>query len=169
MLDTAQPSGSQLVGAVGTQALGLLVNTVDRAGRLLGVLSAGANAIGNINELRAATLTVTATSASGVAATLTLPAVAAQFHYITSIDILIYATAARTGAAAPVVVTTTNITGSPAFTFETAQAIGTNTPVQGYNLTTPLKSAVVNTATTIVAPIATAGIWRITVTYFTGA
>ena len=169
MLDTAQPSGSQLVGAVGTQALGLLVNTVDRAGRLLGVLSAGANAIGNINELRAATLTVTATAASGVAATLTLPAVAAQFHYITSIAILIYATAARTGAAAPVVVTTTNIAGNPAFTFETAQAIGTNTPVQGYNLATPLKSAVVNTATTIVAPIATAGIWRITITYFTGA
>lgn len=123
----------------------------------------------NPTELRAATTTVTATAATGTAVTLTLPAVSAQFHYITSIDILIYATAARTGAATPLVVTTTNITGSPAFTFETAQAIGTNTPIQGYNLTTPLKSTTVNTATTIVAPIATSGIWRITVTYFTAA
>lgn len=132
-------------------------------------LNPGNNAIGNINELRAASTTVTTTAASGVAATLTLPAAGAGlFHYITSLDIYIYATAARVGAAAPVVVTTTNITGAPAFTFETAQAIGTNTPIQGLNPTTPLKSSVVNTATTIVAPAATTGIWRITATYFTG-
>lgn len=135
----------------------------------LPALVAGSNAIGNINELRAATLTVTVTAATGVAATLTLPAVVGQFHYITSLQIRIYATALRTGVAAPLVVTTTNLPGSPAFTFETAQAIGTNTPVQGLDLATPLKSSVVNTATTIVAPIAATGIWRITATYFTGA
>ena len=152
-----------------TQPVSLATNTpdvTDRAARLLGVLSAGTNAIGNINELRAATLTVSVTSASGVAATLTIPAVAAQFHYITGLTIQIYATAARVGAAAPVVVTTTNIQGSPAYTFETAQAIGTNTPPQGLT-NGVLKSAVSGTATTIVAPIATAGIWRITAYYFT--
>lgn len=166
VLGTRPNSGSSAVGGSthltvgGSDGTNLRPILLDTTGRFL---------VGNIAELRAATLTVTATSASGVAATLTLPAVAAQFHYITSIDILIYATAARTGAATPLVVTTTNISGSPAFTFETAQAIGTNTPIQGYNLTTPLKSAAVNTATTIVAPIALTGIWRITVTYFTGA
>lgn len=145
MIDTAQAVGSQLVGATGTQAGGL-----------------------NVNVRNSSNLVVTATGVSGAAVTLTLPAVAAQFHYITSIDILIYATAARTGAATPLVVTTTNITGAPAFTFETAQAIGTNTPIQKLNSSTPLKSTTINTATTIVAPIATAGIWRMTVTYFTG-
>jgi len=143
--------------------------TIAAVTAITNALPAGTNAIGNLSELRAATLAVTVTAATGVAATLTLPAVVGQFHYITSINISIYATAARTGAATPVVVTTTNLPGSPAFTFETAQAIGTNTPVQGYNLTTPLKSTTVNTATTIVAPIATTGIWRITATYFTGA
>jgi hypothetical protein len=117
------------------------------------------------------TNTVTTTAATGVAATLTLPAAGiGLFHYITSLQIHIYATGARTGAATPTLVTTTNITGSPAFTFETAQAIGTNTPIQGFkDLTTPLKTTAANTATTIVAPIATGGIWRITATYFTGA
>ena len=90
MIDNAQPSGSKLINITGNQALGLDVNMSDRAARLLGVLSAGANAIGNINELRAAPLTVTATSASGAAITLSIPGVAAQFHYITSIDIYIY-------------------------------------------------------------------------------
>lgn len=122
----------------------------------------------NPTELRAATLSVTATGLSGAAVTLTLPAVAGQFHYITSMDILIYATAARVGAAAPVVVTTTNINGTPAFTFETAQAIGTNTIIQGVAPSTTLKSAAIGTATTIVCPIATSGIWRINVSYFTG-
>ena len=201
MIDTAQPVGSQLVGATGTQALGLTVNTVDRAGRLLGVLStgtntigavniapaqtlatvttvsavtaitnalpAGTNSIGNLNELRASGVTVTATSVSGAAVTLTLPAVAGQFHYITNLQILIYATAARVGSATPVVVTTTNINGSPAFTFETAQAIGTNTLTQGFN-NGVVKSAATGIATTIVCPIATTGIWRINVSYFTG-
>lgn len=116
------------------------------------------------------TNTVTTTAATGVAATLTIPAAGAGlFTYITSLQIHIYATAARTGAATPVIVTTTNIPGNPAFTFETAQAIGTNTIIQGFDkLTTPLKTTTTNTATTIVAPVATTGIWRITATYFTG-
>ena len=121
----------------------------------------------NPTELRASTLAVTVTAASGTAATLTLPAVAGLFHYITALDIVLYSAAARTGAAAPTVVTTTNLPGAIAFTFSTAGAIGT-TDVQDLIRTTPLKSSVVNTATTIVCPIAAGGIWRITATYFTG-
>ena len=146
VLDTALTAGSQLVAATGTQALGL-----------------------NVNLRSSSTLAVTVTAATGTAATLTLPAVAAQFHYITSLDIVLYSTAARTGTATPILVTTTNVPGSLAYTFESAGAIGTNTPIQGFNLTIPLKSSVLNTATTIVAPIVTGGIWRITATYFTGA
>ena len=146
MIDIAQAVGSQLVGATGTQALGL-----------------------NVNLRTSATLAVTITAATGVAATLTLPAVAAQFHYIISLKMVLYSTAARTGAATPIIVTSTNLPGTIAYTFETAGAIGTNTPIQGFDLAIPLKSSVVNTATTIVAPIVTNGIWRITATYFTGA
>ena len=141
-----------------TQPVSLATNTP--------VLAAGTNTIGNLNELRAATLAVTTTAASGTAATLTLPAVVAQFHYITAIEIVLYSAAARVGAAAPTVVTTTNLPGGIAFTFSTAGAIGT-TDMQDLVRVTPFKSSVVNTATTIVCPIATGGIWRVTVTYFT--
>ena len=143
-----------------TQPVSLATNTP--------VIAAGANAIGNINELRASNLAVTVTAASATAATLTLPAVAGQFHYITALDILLYSAAARTGAATPTVVTSTNLPGAIAFTFSTAGAIGT-ADTQDLLLVTPLKSVTVNTATTIVAPIAAGGIWRITATYFTGA
>ena len=130
-------------------------------------LPAGTNNIGNLNELRSATLAATVTAASGAAATLTLPAVVGQFHYITALDIVLYSAAARTGSATPTLVTTTNLPGSIAFTFSTAGAIGTN-DVQALIRVTPLKSLLANTATTIVAPIAAGGIWRITATYFTG-
>lgn len=130
-------------------------------------LPVGVNAIGNINELRASTLAATVTAAAGTAVTLTLPAVAARFHYITALDIVLYSAAARTGSATPNIVTTTNLGGTVSFTFSTAGAIGT-TDIQDLARVTPLKSAVINTATTIVAPIATGGIWAITATYFTG-
>jgi len=113
------------------------------------------------------TLAVTATGLSGAAATLTLPAVVGQFHYITSLKLVLYSTAARVGAASPTLVTTTNLPGAIVFTFSTAGAIGA-TDTQDLSAVTPLKSSVVNTATTVVCPIAAGGIWRITATYFTG-
>ena len=112
----------------------------------------------------AAALGVTAVGASGAAVTLTLPAVAAQFHYITLIEIVKYAAAALTGAAAPVTVTTTNLPGSPAFTLTTAGAIGTSER-DTYAPMKAIKSAVVNTATTIVCPATTGVIWRVNVWY----
>jgi hypothetical protein len=130
-------------------------------------LAASSSQIGTIGELRASPLAVTATAALTTAATLTLPAAGAGlFHYITSLAIDLYSAAARTGAAAPWVVTTTNLPGSPAFTFSSAGAIGA---IDRYILpmTTPLRSSVANTATTVVAPAATGGIWRLNATYFT--
>ncbi len=119
------------------------------------------------SEERAANLAVTVTAATGVAATLTLPAPAAGlFHYISLIEIELYATAARTGGATPVLVTTTNLPGSPVWDFDTGQAIGT-TIRKTLEPSTPIKSSVAATATTIVAPIATTGIWRINAYYFT--
>jgi hypothetical protein len=109
---------------------------------------------------------ITVTAAAGVGATLTIPAPAAgQFNYIMSLHISLYASAARTGAAAPVIVTTTNLPGAPAFNFSTAQAIGViDRDDQDY--VAPVKSTAAATATTFVAPVATSGIWRITATYY---
>lgn len=115
-----------------------------------------------------ANLAATITAATGIAATLTLAAVAGQFHYLNSLEITLYSTAARTGVAAPIVVITTNLPGTPAFTFATAGAIGTADRYMP-TFTEPLKSSVANTSTTIVCPAVVGGIWRVNVTYYTGA
>ena len=108
---------------------------------------------------------VTAVGAAGAAVTLTLPAGGAgRFHYITSIELILYNTAARTGGATPVTVTTTNLPGTPAFTFPSAGAVGT---IERRELepSFPLRSAAANTATTIVCPATTSVIWRVNVVY----
>jgi len=116
-------------------------------------------------NLQDSALSVTATAATGVAVTTTLPAIAGQFHHITSLEIVAYTTAARTGGATPILVTSTNLPGSNVWDFATAAAIGT-TDTKFYTFLNPYKSSVVNTATTIVCP-ATAGIiWRTNVMYF---
>jgi hypothetical protein len=116
-----------------------------------------------------ATTTVTVTAAINIAATLTLPAAGAGlFHYITGLVIQRYAGAALTGAATPVLVTSTNITGSPVWSIDTAGAIGTSFIHRENYAGNPLKSTAANTATTIVAPVYTSAIWRITATYYTG-
>jgi hypothetical protein len=113
-------------------------------------------------------LGVTAVGAAAAAVTLTIPAVASQFHYIDSIEITLYSTAARTGNATPITCTTTNLSGNPAYTFATAGAIGTENTRQLNNANRPIKSSVVNTATTIVCPAVTGGLWRMNVRYSTG-
>jgi hypothetical protein len=142
-------------------------------------LPAGASTeatLSGINTKLAATLVTretpctnvgTVTAAAGAAATLTLAAPGVGlFHYISAIEILLYSAAARTGAATPWVVTSTNLTGSPAWTFSTAGAIGTTERLY-MQLEQPLKASVANTATTIAAPVATGGIWRITAYFYT--
>jgi hypothetical protein len=111
-------------------------------------------------------LAVTAVGAAAAAVTLTLPAAGAGlFHHITRLEVGLYSTAARTGAATPITVTTTNLPGNPAFTFATAAAIGT-TDHRQVDFDSPLKAVAANTPTTIVAPAVTGGLWRITASYF---
>lgn len=116
------------------------------------------------------TLCVTATAAVNTALTLTLPAVAAQFHYITNIQISKLYSVIGVASGSGVVITTTNIPGSLAFTTEQlASAAGTVAKVVDMNFGgNPLKSSVVNTATTFVCPQQLQTIWRITVTYYAG-
>lgn len=115
------------------------------------------------------TLSISTTAATGVGVTATLPAVASQFHYISFIEIKKYFTAANAASATPLVVTTTNLSGSLAFTF--GQPLGTigSTDRDMHNPNAPIKSSVVNTATTIVCPATVGIIWRVNVYYYTAA
>lgn len=112
------------------------------------------------------TLAVTTLSAANTSTTATLPAVAGQFHYITSIQVQRTCTAALTGTAA-LAITTTNLPGSLAWTAGNACAVGSTNNDVVLVPTSPLKSSVVNTATTIVCPAAGAAVvCRVTVLYY---
>lgn len=114
----------------------------------------------------AATSTVSTTGVVGAGVTLTLPIPGAGlFHYISHIEITAYSTAARAGTATPITITTTNIAGLPGITFGTAAAIGT-TDRYNTSFSIPLRSAVANTATTIVCPAVGNVIWRVNVFYY---
>lgn len=132
----------------------------------LGIINASITGGAQITAIKDANLWVTATGAAGAAVTLTLPAAVALFHRICSIEIEAYTTVARVGGAAPVLVTTTNLPGSPVWTFASAATIGSTDP-KVFIFMAPVKSSVVNTATTIVCPATASIIWRINVSYFT--
>ena len=127
-------------------------------------LGAG-NAI--IGVLRGSDQTISTTAAVTTALTATLPAGGpGLFHYITGITLQRYAGAALTGAVAPVVVTSTNLPGALAWSFDTAAAIGTS-QIQAFTYANALRSSVANTPTTIAAPAVTNGLWRFNITYYT--
>lgn len=108
---------------------------------------------------------ITATAAAGAGVTITIPAVAAKFNYLAYLSIVMYAAAALTGGATPVVVTSTGLSGTPAWTFPTAAAIGTLTE-EKVETSHPIKGTAINTAMTIVAPATPNVIWRVTAAYF---
>ncbi len=115
---------------------------------------------------RVSVLCGTATGAAAAAVTLTLPLVAGQFHYITQLIITKYASAAVTGTATPILVTSTNLPGNPVWTFARAQAIGT-TDIQGIQLPgSALRSASAGVNTTIACPATTSVLWRVTCFYY---
>lgn len=117
--------------------------------------------------MKPADQSITATGADAAAVTLTVPAPGANlFQHISRLIIQRFATALLTAAAAPVVVTTTNLPGSRAFTFPAdaaAQGSLVSEIVQG---TVPLRASAANTAVTIVCPATTGVIWRVTADYY---
>ena len=129
------------------------------------------------NDLKAATLMVTATGAAAAAVTATLPAVVGVGlpagvglrHYIDRIDVTRSATAALTAAAAPVLVTTTNIPGLPSLTFGSdAGGVGVDKTVSLDFGASGMAASAAGVATTIVCPAYAGVIWRINVAYRLG-
>lgn len=114
------------------------------------------------------TLAVTGTAAVNTGVTITLPAAGTGlFHYITGIEIIKFYSVVGVAAAAPVVVTTTNLPGSLAFTTDqSASAQGTQSRLWYDFAANPLRSSVANTNTTIVAPVQLQTIWRLNAFYY---
>lgn len=133
-------------------------------------LASDQTALPAVAEIRAATLHVTGTAAVNTALTITLPAAGAGlFHYITSIQWVKLYSVVGVANAAGILITSTNLPGNPVWLTEQAVINAGLAPVViNYQPTTPLKSAVANTATTIVAPLQLQTIWRGNVSYFTG-
>ena len=121
------------------------------------------------NDTKAATLMVSTTAAVSTAVTATLPAVTGLRHYIDRIDVTRSATAALTAAAAPVVVTTTNIPGLPHLTFGSdAGGVGVDKTVTLDFGASGMAAAAAGVATTVVCPVVTGVIWRVNVAYRLG-
>ena len=122
-----------------------------------------------VRDQKAATLMVTATAAVGVAATATLPFVAGLRHYIDRISVVRSATAALTAAATPVLVTTTNIPGTPALTLGSdAGGIGVDKVFDFDFGSSGIAATAISNTTTVVCPAYVGVIWRINVAYRLG-
>jgi len=176
-ITNALPAGTNILGAlVANQS----TNTAQIAGVVptlnTGVVTTGTQRVvlatdvilAAVSEIRAATLHVTATAAANTAATASLPAAGAGlFHYITNITLMRNATAALAGTAT-LIHTSTNLPGTPAWSVGNAMAAGGTQLDLNYSPTTPLRSAAVNTITTVVMAAGGAAVLnRINVSYFT--
>jgi hypothetical protein len=113
---------------------------------------------------------VTATGAAGAAVTVTLPAPGLGLrHYLTYLSVNRFAAAVLTASATPVVVTTTNLPGALALTFEAdAAALGSMIRWRE-DFAYPLVASALNTATTIICPATPGVIWRVTAGFYLGA
>lgn len=119
----------------------------------------------NAMDAGATPLTATAVGAAGAAVTLTIasPGVGLR-HYLTYLSVIRFAAAALTPAAAPVTITSTNL-GTLAFS-RGAEALAQGVAdIWREDFSFPLAAAAQNTATTIVCPITTNVIWRVTAGY----
>jgi hypothetical protein len=109
----------------------------------------------------------TATGAASAAVTLTMASPGAGLrHYLTYLSINRFATALLTAAAAPVVVTTTNLPGALAFSFAADAAAQGTMDRWREDFSFPLAASAQATATTIVCPVTTGVIWRVTAGYY---
>jgi hypothetical protein len=111
-------------------------------------------------------LIVTTTAAVGVGATLTLPAVAGLKHYLTYLRLIKFAAAALTPAATPVLVTTSNLPGTLAFSLPADAAAQGTEFIYSEDYARPIAASAQGTNTTIVAPPTPNIIWRLSAGYY---
>lgn len=165
----AKTNNNAAPGATNLGALMALANAAPPAWTEGNEVLASSDLVGNLRVREPeATLLATGTAAVNTGFTVTLNAVAGQFHYITSIHIVRATNATPTTAGAALTITTTNLPGGPVWLFGNASTAGGTTVLVQSEPARPLKSSAVNTNTTIVVPAAGAGeIIRANVQYYT--
>lgn len=118
-------------------------------------------------QTRVTTTTQTAVGAAGAAVTLTIASPGAGLrHYLTYLSINRFAAALLVAAAAPVTVTTTNIPGTTAFSFPAEAAAQGTIDRWREDFAYPIAASAQAAATTIVCPVTTNVIWRVTAGYY---
>ena len=109
----------------------------------------------------------TITAAISTAATLTIAAPGAGLrHYITGLRIERHAAALLVAGTTPVLVTTTNLPGALAFSIPMEAAAQGSVYEKLLDPVRAIMASAQNTATTIVAPLTTNVIWRISATFY---
>jgi hypothetical protein len=117
-----------------------------------------------------ATAGLTATGAAAAAVTLTIPAPGAGlYQYVNWIKIQHFASALLVAAAAPVIVTTTNLPGTPSFNFRADAAPQGTMSNDEINNGMPIRGITANTAITVVCPATTSVIWKVSASWRVGA
>lgn len=161
-------SGNYVIGCSGFRRIRVRVSAYT-SGNITVTPRASISNFLTYSRLIPATLHVTATAAANTLATASLPAAGAgMFHYITNIYCTRNATAALVGTAT-LIITSTNLPGTPAWSNGNAMAAGGSQLDLNYSPATPLKSLLANTATTIVMPAAGAAVLnRVNVSYYVG-
>lgn len=175
-----QPVYTEAINAVADRMLCAAVGQLQKIRVRLSAYTAGSvtvsinsDACGSLSQFvrnaTPATLLATATGAVSAAVTLTVPAVTGLRHYLHAVRITRSATAALTPSATPVLVTSTNLPGSPVWTFGSdAAGVGIDKEVYETFGNQGLGALLAGTATTVVCPTYTGVIWRVTASYRLG-
>ena len=161
-------SGAYMVGCSGFRRIRVRVSAYTSGAVTVAMRASRADFL-IYSRLVPSILHITATAAANAIATATLPAAGAgMFHYITNINLMRNATAALVGGAT-LIHTSTNLPGNPAWSVGNNMVAGGTQLDLDYTPTTPLKSSVANTATTIVMAAGGAAVLnRINVSYYVG-
>jgi hypothetical protein len=161
-------SGSYTVGVTGLRRVRLRVSAYTSGNITVSARGSKADLLIYARPVPS-TLHITATAAANTAATATLPAAGVgMFHYITNIQLWRNATAALAGTAT-LIHTSTNLPGTPAWSVGNAMIAGGTQLDLNYTPTTPLKSLVANTNTTVVMAAGGAAVLnRVNVSYYVG-
>ena len=118
-----------------------------------------------LGEVSSNAATITAAVSTAATLTLTAPGTGLR-HYITGLRIERHAAALLTAGTTPVVVTTTNLPGALAFSIPMEAAAQGSIYEKAMEPARALMASAQNTATTIIAPLTTNVIWRISATFY---
>ena len=123
----------------------------------------------NTNSLQPATTAISATAAVTTALTLTVPAAAAGlFNYLVALELTLVVATTVTGAATPIAVTSTGVTGTPTYYLANGTSAVVGALLDRITLTPalPIKGSAAATAMTFVAPSVTGAIWTMRAFYY---